>query len=515
MNEPDPIGEHAQDVLQRVAAWQRSGEPCALIVITRIEGGGVRAPGALMGVSEIDKIGYISGGCVDSDAILQARDAIRSGTPRAIRYGAGSPFVDLPLPCGGAIEILVLPNPDASIIQRAADQLSNRCPIALTATENGALGINTAAEQPTENTHSFRYFPKLRVRLAGRGSDVLALAKLANAGGYAVELQLVDDDDIAAATGFGFEDVTKLQTPSALPPMSDDAWTAFVLMFHERDWEVPLLAQALSGQAFYIGAVGSRRTHQTRCVTLQDSGVALTDIARIQAPIGLVPSLRDSSMVAISALAEIIQAFQETTMSKPHKTALLLLAAGQSSRFENGDKLLADLDGQPVLARTAALQAELGILAAVAVVSPEQDARAELLSRSGWTVETAPLAHKGQAHSLAAGIAYLERQSDVDQVIVLLGDMPFVPADHIQNLIDTTASKDVCAAMTEADGVLCPPALFKRDQFEALKRLTGDAGARSVFQTLSQTRTVKLPDHLAMDIDRVEDLKRAEGLEHA
>ena len=120
------IGEHPVDVLSQITAWQRAGDACALIIVTKIEGGGVRARGALMAVSENRSIGYLSGGCIDADAVFQAHEALQDGSPRALRYGAGSPFVDLPLPCGGAIEVLIIPNPDITVMRDAASALQSR-----------------------------------------------------------------------------------------------------------------------------------------------------------------------------------------------------------------------------------------------------------------------------------------------------------------------------------------------------------------------------------------------------
>ena len=97
-----------------------------------------------------------------------------------------------------------------------------------------------------------------------------------------------------------------LKTPSIALDVKDDQWTAFVLMFHDHDWELELLQSALSADAFYIGALGSRKTHAIRSDRLREAGVAEDAIARIHGPIGLIPSLRDASMVATSCLAEII-----------------------------------------------------------------------------------------------------------------------------------------------------------------------------------------------------------------
>ncbi|MGB3627118.1 MAG: XdhC family protein, partial [Henriciella sp.] len=104
--------EHAEDVLSQWLGWRETG-PAALVMITGTVGGAVRAPGALMAVSaDGDIAGYISGGCIDADVVLQAHAALKHGQAKSLRYGAGSPFVDLPLPCGGAIDLVIEPDAD-------------------------------------------------------------------------------------------------------------------------------------------------------------------------------------------------------------------------------------------------------------------------------------------------------------------------------------------------------------------------------------------------------------------
>ena len=82
-------------------------------------------------------------------------------------------------------------------------------------------------------------------------------------------------------------------------------------MFHDHDWEVALLAQALSSEAFYIGAMGSERTHNLRCKALREAGVSEEVIDRVQGPIGLIPSMRDANLLALSTLAEIVKTAQD------------------------------------------------------------------------------------------------------------------------------------------------------------------------------------------------------------
>ncbi|MGO2240741.1 MAG: XdhC family protein [Halomonas sp.] len=301
--------EHAQDVLGQWLAWCQKSK-VALVIVTSTEGGAVRMPGALMAVSATgESCGYISGGCIDADVVNHAGEALRSGQTAWLRYGNGSPFMDFPLPCGGSIDVCVLPEAPVDILRTCHDRLASRQRVTLNLSETGDLWLG---QSRVANELSFSYTPKLRLRIAGRGADCLALARLAKATGIQTELQLPGGADIQEAQRQGIHNVTKLTVPSSLPELNDDPWTAFLLAFHDVDWEERLLAQALEGPAFYIGAVGSRATHAKRCDRLRVNGGFTEDqLLRISGPVGLIPSMRDASMLAVSILADIVAAYQD------------------------------------------------------------------------------------------------------------------------------------------------------------------------------------------------------------
>lgn len=487
--------EHPQDVLGQWLQWRQAG-PVALVIVTKTEGGSVRSPGALMAVAaDGRKSGYISGGCVDADVALQARQAITDGKTVHLRYGTGSPFIDMPLPCGGAIEVAILP---------AADETSIRdCYEALQARQHAQLALAGIGQR-------FRYMPKIRVRIAGRGADALALARLVAASGYELSLQLRDGEDIAEARMAGFDCVIPLQSPETLPPASDDAWTAFILMFHDPDWETALLKQALKGQAFYVGAVGSYRTQERRREHLRADGIPAAQIARVRGPVGLVPSTRDASMLAVSALAEIVAAYRELQAAPFAETAILLLAAGQSARFAAGDKLLAPLHGKPVISYAADLLAADSVAARIAVIGPEQEKRRRPLEAAGWQVLINPDATSGQASSLKAGMKAVAAVPGVQRVLVLLADMPFVSAPHLRSLSAAMTPGDQ-AVISAAGDILCPPAIFSKTVFSQLSDVSGDRGALGIFRSLTGTKTVAMPAGEAIDIDTTEDLAHAAG----
>ena len=503
--------EHPIDVLTTLKTWSETSD-CALVVVHSTEGGAVRSIGALMAVHEDGaSAGYVSGGCIDADVVGQALAALEDKKPRKVRYGAGSPYVDLPLPCGGSITVLIIPTPDKESIATVLRTLNARNSICVRYHESGLIEADRAALPSTTTNISVTYEPKIRIRIAGRGADCLALARLAIASNYDLHVQLTNAQDIEDATQAGVRSIEHLQTPTALPATSDDPWTAFVLMFHDSHWEAPLLRQALEGPAFYIGAVGSRRTHAKRCIELSQQGISEAAIARIHGPIGLVPSLRDASMVAVSALAEIIDVFRNRLDDAARKTAIILLAAGASSRFEDGDKLTAKLEGHNVLSLAARAAAALPFKHKIAVTPHHESKRAKIAKEQGWRVVENPDAAKGQSSSIRVGLDAIEADQEVEQFLFLLGDMPFVPAHHISALL-LAKTPEIDAVMTTVQNFLTPPTLFSRNQLAFLKELTGDKGAKMIFNALENTVTIPLANQYAADIDTMKDLMSAENV---
>ena len=269
--------DQAEDILRYCADQTH----VALIVLTRVTGGTLRARGAMMAVTESSSAGYISNGCVDADIIARAR----SGETGEFIYGEGSPYRDIILPCGGRLEIVIFQNPNREKLNATRVDLEARKETKLKLGETSLV-----------------FKPRLKLRIAGRGAACLALAELAAKSGFEVQIQSPEADLVSH--------VEHLNDPNNPPEVTDDARTAMVCLFHDHDWEGGLLRQALAGPAFYIGAMGSERTHENRCQTLLEMGVAQNQIDRIHGPIGLIPALRDARLLAISILAEIVQTAQ-------------------------------------------------------------------------------------------------------------------------------------------------------------------------------------------------------------
>lgn len=189
-------------------------------------------------------------------------------------------------------------------------------------------------------------------------------------------------------------------------------------------------------------------------------------------------------------------------------TACIILASGFSSRFGTGNKLLAALDGQPLAAHCAGLVASLPVHTAIGVVPAGDHAVAHVFRTAGIGTIPNPEADKGQGASLALGIRHIE-PLPVTAAIVLLADMPFVSAAHINKLADALGGND--AAASRHGNISQPPLIFSRAVFPQLATLTGDKGGKTLLTTLEQVVTVDMSAREATDIDTPDRLMDVSG----
>ncbi len=297
---PDQITytEHAPDVLAQAEGFIRNDQPFALITSLMIKGGSARDCGSLAVVTpEGDMFGYLSNGCIDRDLLLRAQETLRTGTKEFVQYGEGSKNFDLRLPCGGSLGVLIDPSPSRSQIMQACAQLRGRqlAEIAFTPPADAGIGTKT-----------FIYEPKFRLYLAGRGAVFRSVVEASAATGFHVEAFSPDADDLETIAPFTASDPHMLTWSSGSDLLSEmDTYSGFLTLFHDHEWEIDLLKQALNTPARFIGCMGSSRTHATRLDTLRAMDIPEEQLARTRGPIGLVASLRDAKLIALSALAEI------------------------------------------------------------------------------------------------------------------------------------------------------------------------------------------------------------------
>jgi len=251
--------------------------------------------------------------------------------------------------------------------------------------------------------------------------------------------------------------------------------SALVALAHDPKVDDPGLAAALKSQAFYIGGLGSRRTHGRRLTRLQQLRFSDAELARIHGPVGLAIGAKSPSEIAIAILAEMVQVRRAF---KARRIGGVVLAAGLSRRMGR-NKLIAEVTGK-TLVRHAAEAALTGGLDPVVVVTGHQAAEIEK-SLAGLPVAFVhnPDFAEGLSTSLKTGIESLP--ADCAGAMVLLGDMPGVTHELVTRVgaaFDPAKGRNICVAT--AQGERGHPVLWGRQFFAELMRLSGDMGARGL-----------------------------------
>lgn len=289
-------------------ALRDAPDEAVLAIIAGVEGPSYRPVGAMMTVlSEMDRAGTLSSGCIEADISIHAMRTLDSGKPEMIRYGRGSPFMDIQLPCGGGLDILLLPRPDQAVLDEvlARREARRACTLEINC-ESGAMQVVETGETGREGAiFRVRFEPALRFLVFGKGPEASTFSALVQSAGYPNLLLSPDSETLDIGRHAGCE--THHLVRQAFPDdLGVDAQTAIVLFFHDHDWEPPLLAGALETPAFYIGAQGSQRARDARNYALMGMGVSDAAIDRLHGPVGLIPSARDAGTLAVSVLAEIL-----------------------------------------------------------------------------------------------------------------------------------------------------------------------------------------------------------------
>ena len=287
-----------------------------LVTVVAVSGSSMRGVGAHMGVGDDGSfVGSLSGGCIENAVIAEALEALRSGFPRITRFGAGSRYIDIKLPCGGGLDIHFSPLSATLPVSDCLQAISERQAFSL------RLSLEKPAVEYVAHWQSVQYdechnrvvighWPSPKLLIIGHGASVKSLTKLASSMNLEVEV-LTPDSRLLSDLQRGGALARHLATPKETGLIQSDSWTAIAFLFHDHDWEIELMAQALKQPNFYVGAMGSHTAHTLRTQALRETSASLDKIAAMRAPIGLFHSSRDPDTLALSALGEIIQAYHQ------------------------------------------------------------------------------------------------------------------------------------------------------------------------------------------------------------
>ena len=302
--------------LELLIASARRNEGCALVTLVGIHGAAPRRIGAQMAVTEGGEIaGSFSGGCLDRSVIEDARRALADGSSRRVRYGEDSPYVDIVLPCGSGLDLQFDGAVPAATVEAIAQAITRREAFALHWRDPASPPKCVPDAMPVTDAVVVQHMPALRLMLAGAGDTLLAMCRLARAADIQVIAFSPERDLQAPLDALGVR-LHVLQAQHALPPLALEAclfdpWTAAITLFHDHDWELPFLQRALASDACLVGAMGSPRTQALRLERLEARRVDAASLARLRSPLGLLPRARDPQELAVSILAEAMQAYRE------------------------------------------------------------------------------------------------------------------------------------------------------------------------------------------------------------
>lgn len=264
--------------------WLKTGKKVALATVVETWGSAPRPVGSHLVIDEEGRFeGSVSGGCVESAVVSDAMDVIETGIAKTLAFGvADAAAWEVGLSCGGKISIYVEPLTLAMVTPvLAAHEARLEHSVS-----HGAF------------THTYK--PPLRLVITGAVHISQKLVPLAQSIGFDT---VIIDPRTAFATPERFPNVT-IHTKWAqdiLPVIKLDKYTALVALTHDPKIDDPALIAALDAECFYIGALGSRKTHAKRVERLNHK-----DIARIKAPIGLDIGAISPAEIAIAIIAEIM-----------------------------------------------------------------------------------------------------------------------------------------------------------------------------------------------------------------
>lgn len=308
------------DIRPALAQALARATPVAIVTLFRSEGGSPRGLGAQMAVGKDILVGHVSGGCIEADVTAHCRAAITSGTPRRLVYGRGGPW-DLPLPCGGRIELLIEPVPagDAALAQLVGFNQRREPCVWLTDGSTRSCVADEDSEMPEAGMASGQVFRRYdpRTRLIVVGSDPTAMALAGMAAGMGIDAILVRPQgphDPPPLPGVRY---ARERPAEALKTIGVDRWTAVAACTHDQDLDQETLVAALRSSAFFVGALGSARRRDERLEALRTAGVGEQDITRLKTPIGLTIGARAPYEIAVATLAQLIATEHGTFTKRP------------------------------------------------------------------------------------------------------------------------------------------------------------------------------------------------------
>jgi xanthine dehydrogenase accessory factor len=319
------------NVLKTIVTWRAEGRRVTMGTIVRTWGSAPRPVGAIVAIGEdaagqTSIAGSVSGGCIEDDLVDKVRAShgqahgqphgqpFALAKPERLKYGISAEEANrFGLPCGGTIELVMEPIGDQSRVEELADAIAQGHRVRRTldleagaVTLDGADAFDRHGESLTltDRTMATLHGPSWRLLIIGAGQMTQYLAQIAQALDYRV---IVCDprEEYSAQWQVAGSELTTEMPDDAVIAMKPDAHTAVVALTHDPKLDDLALMEALKGDAFYVGAIGSKKNQEKRRARLLEFDVSEDQIARLHGPVGLKNGARTPPEIAVAILAEM------------------------------------------------------------------------------------------------------------------------------------------------------------------------------------------------------------------
>jgi xanthine dehydrogenase accessory factor len=332
----------AHDVLEAARTWISKDGRVALATVVGTWGSAPVPVGGQMVMAPDGRFeGSVSGGCVEGEIIAEAESILEDGKPKTLTFGVADDTAwQVGLPCGGEIKVF-LERLDAerglNLVERAIEARSSRRGMLVKTRlgdghrelfERGDARADDAIRQHLEAGESdlidtpegevflHALVPPARVLVIGATHIGQILAQLVKLTGHEV---IVIDPRTAFAAETRFPGI-RLDTEwpqDSIPRIGLDPYTAVVALAHVGHIDDEALKLALRSNCFYIGALGSKRTHAKRTQRLKEAGFTDEEIARVHCPIGVNIGAQSPPEIAVSIMAEVVLALRGPRVFRP------------------------------------------------------------------------------------------------------------------------------------------------------------------------------------------------------
>ncbi len=322
-------------VLRTLRDWRLAGRRALLTTVVRTWGSSPRPIGSIMALADDGAVvGSVSGGCIEDDLIARysrAHGAVGSipfGPPALVKYGITADEAHrFGLPCGGTLELLLEYDPDPASLEALVERLEQGRLMQRTVSLGDGAVMLAEASSPAELTINDRelvntFGPEYRMLLIGAGQLAEYLATMAKFSGFAVTLC---DPRSEYRTAWSLPGVTMTteMPDDAVIAFRPDRRTCVVALTHDPKLDDLALLEALQSEAFYVGAIGSRRNAQARRERMiEHFDQTAESLARLRGPIGIYIGSKTPPEIAVSVMAEILAVKNAVTLPRETEVAV-------------------------------------------------------------------------------------------------------------------------------------------------------------------------------------------------